>query len=159
MVSKSERFMEFLRANGTPGAANGFKNVEIKVPASKTESLAMLIHRIDFYLDPEEDLDAPAHADKLTWQLCSSEQSAIIPINNSAIVDMAQLYDLLVTSGLAALTFPIVHEFNPPILYAKDTLYLGIQTVGQGDADTMGVRVGYTLEKVTKDQFIEALVD
>ena len=49
--------------------------------------------------------------------------------------------------------------FDPPILYAKNKIYMGMNSAGQGAVKTAYAALGYTLEKVDKDDFIAALVE
>ncbi|MBA7550438.1 hypothetical protein ES705_43735 [subsurface metagenome] len=49
--------------------------------------------------------------------------------------------------------------FDPPILYPKASLYVGFNTVGFTTVKKLAVRIGYTLEKVSREDFISALVE
>ncbi|MBA7703723.1 hypothetical protein ES703_112516 [subsurface metagenome] len=51
------------------------------------------------------------------------------------------------------------NKFDPPILYPKALLYLGMNTIGATSTRFATVRIGYTLEKVSREDFISALVE
>ncbi|GAH36712.1 unnamed protein product, partial [marine sediment metagenome] len=49
--------------------------------------------------------------------------------------------------------------FDPPLLYPKAFIYLGISSTGFTSALAAHFRIGYTLEKVSREDFISALVE
>ncbi|GAI04469.1 unnamed protein product, partial [marine sediment metagenome] len=49
--------------------------------------------------------------------------------------------------------------FDPPILYPKANLYVALSTAGFASITNASFRIGYTLEKVSREDFISALVE
>ncbi len=158
-------FLEFLRGRVTETAANTFTEVEITTPASRTESLAMLIHQVKFATSMPDTEDAQQNT--VETQLTKTTQSAIINIDNDAQIDAHTIieaagvvqgslseYYRLETQGIGTW-----RHFHPAILYPRAGIFLGVQGTGNANARTGQIQIGYTLERVSKDDFIAALVD
>lgn len=157
MVAKGP-FTEFLSKSISESAAGTYTEVEITTPCSKTENMAMLISRI--VVTNDSNLDTPAQDDQILAHLANSSQSAILPESNSNCVASGYLETGFVTSGTDRITNLLFERvFNPPILYAKGTIYGAIKAIGQADAHTVSIRIHYTLDKVDKNDFIDALTD
>ena len=50
-------------------------------------------------------------------------------------------------------------KFDPPVLYPRAKMYVGLRTAGFTNVCSGFVKIGYTLEKVSKEDFIAALVE
>ena len=152
-------FMEFLRARLVMTAANTFAQIQIPTPTSKTENMAMLIHQIEF--EPSIQVDSvPTDGDSITVHLAKVSKSA-----PSGIHEPDSLAYLHIMTNLAAIFHALtvtgapLHKFDPPILYPHANLYGGVTTVGFTAACAATFRIGYTLEKVSREDFISALVE
>lgn len=155
MVNKGP-FLEFLNEDCLESGANTYTEVQISTPCSKTEELAMLIHKITYDFDELMNLQS---ADALLCQLCRTTQSGILDMDNSEQIDKAGIIADVLTSGGGPIQNIIEHHFNPPILYAKSKIFFSVKGISQSAARECSVRIGYTLEKVDKDAFIDALVE
>ena len=156
-------FLEFLRDRVVESAANTFTESEIKTPASRSESLAMLIWMVEFFLPFPSVEDGEQNV--LQAHLAKKSQSAIINLEDSDLiaivrseVDAGGAQGSLSEYQVVAKT-ELIQRFDPPILYPKAEMFLGIAGVGNAAALAVSARVGYTLEKVNAGDFIAALVD
>ncbi len=53
----------------------------------------------------------------------------------------------------------MVKRYDPPILYAKDSVWAACQGFTTTNLAQFQFRIGYTLERVSSEEFIAALVD
>jgi len=157
-------FMEFLRNRVKQVSVNVHAEEEIPTPCSTTENMAMLIHWVFFHTDDPQSDEGSYGA--ITTYLARHSQSGGIAMQDP---DCIAAYQQTIAIGRYEGTLseyyeyyedPQVLVFDPPVLYAKSVIYHGIGTVQQPGAalKTSDVAIGYTLEKVSKDDFIAALV-
>ena len=150
--------MEWMRFPGnTETAPNTYSEVPMQVPVSKTENLAMLIHKVEFQIPL--NLDVAVELDTVSLQLASNPQTTLLNLDDSDLLHLYRIIAKFVTSGLFYLESNHTYVFDPPLLYAKSRMFFGIQCAGQTAAKEGFCRVGYTLEKVDSKTFINALVD
>lgn len=149
-------FMEFLRGAVTMEGADTYGSNELKTPVGRANKLAMAIHQIEF---EHEKLDTVATEDDVDLQLTMNEKTEIVPISNSDYIDGFSKGFSLVTSGAVVHERKKKNKFYPPLLYAKSSMYLGMDTTGQGAAKSGYVRLGYTLRYVSATRMVQALVD
>lgn len=155
-------FMEYLR--GEIEADNILvDSVEIRTPVSKTEELAMLIHEITII---GESVDFVAGVDAINeWVLSRRSNDGDGASINYTSPDMVYRLDQVATEGIIVGAFSrawigdFTKYFNPPLLYAKTEIFFEARQEQAGQAAQLGsFAVGYTLEKVTKESFIDALI-
>ena len=151
--------MEFLRQKVTQTAANAFTQVAIATPTSKTENMAMLIHSIE--LEPTRHVDStPTEADRISMTVAKTSQASDLEISDPDCLAMMRI-----NTRLAAIYHDTIyigrqnHKFDPPILYPKAFLYCSVGATGMASAIIGHFRIGYTLEKVSREDFISALVE
>ncbi|MBA7550262.1 hypothetical protein ES705_42772 [subsurface metagenome] len=152
--------MEFLRARVNMSAPNIYTELQMPTPTSKTELMAMLIHSI--YIEPNRLVDAttPTTGDTVEIHLAECSKTACRKVYDPDIL----AYFFSVT-GLNAvwnnieITGALMWKFDPPILYPKANLYLAMSTIGMTAIGGAVTRIGYTLEKVSREDFISALVE
>ncbi|MBA7553689.1 hypothetical protein ES705_46285 [subsurface metagenome] len=152
-------FMEFLRAIVTQTAINTFAEVQIPTPTSKTENMAMLIHSIQ--MQPNNLVDTtPTNLDTVSVQMSKVSKTGVKFIHDPDILAFYQALTNLDTV-YNGVTFKghEIQTFDPPILYPHANLYFGIYTVGLTNVEIGRCRIGYTLEKVSREDFISALVE
>ncbi|MBA7549661.1 hypothetical protein ES705_42152 [subsurface metagenome] len=152
-------FLEFLRADVKQTAADTFTEGEIPTPSSKTESMAMLIHSIE--LQPSKLIaDEPTDLDNVMMSVTKASKTGA-----AVISDPDSLAYVKIKTSIAAVFHAVVvngsqkYTFDPPLLYPKAKLYIQISSAGIGVPVYGHVRIGYTLEKVSKEDFISALVE
>ncbi|MBA7703837.1 hypothetical protein ES703_112634 [subsurface metagenome] len=152
-------FMEYLRASAIQTAANAYKETTIPTPTSKTENLAMLIHSIEMV--PAALIDTtPTNADNVTVHVSKLTKTGARDISDPDILGYFRSYTALnAVFNQCLLTGSMTQKFDPPILYPHTNLYLGISTVGYTAITNVACRIGYTLEKVSREDFISALVE
>ncbi|MBA7703445.1 hypothetical protein ES703_112231 [subsurface metagenome] len=153
-------FMEFLRAAVIMSGVDAYTEVTIPTPTSKTENLAMLIHSI--YIAPNRMVDAaaPTTGDTIEVMLANKTGTAMKALSDPdvlayffSVTALAAVFNAIETMGA------LMWKFDPPILYPRANLYLGVDSSGFTAAMGAVCRIGYTLEKVSREDFISALVE
>lgn len=155
--------METLRGQVTESAPNTYTETEIQTPASRSEKLAMLIWRMQIYPDPPSLEDGQTN----TVRVHVAKQSAtavLVPENDAVLFRYRKQLSAGAIAGtlseyLSVEVNPEVVTFAPPFLYAKSSLFIGMEGVGNAIALACGLMIGYTLERVPAELFIAALVD
>lgn len=163
MVTKGP-FMEFLRGRLTETVSGTYCEVELKTPASKTEKLAMLIHKVIFDGD---DLVCAADEWMAIRAALQARTKTGIPggISNSDVIVQWKRFYRSIGATPDSMQFeysPQVIDFDPPILYAKDSIFLAMlktYLTTAGGTKTVDVMIGYTLDKVSDSDYIAALVE
>lgn len=156
--------MEFLRANVYQDAINTFAITELRCPVSRTELMAMLIHSIELRVDASEpDLTKTAQG-HISCNLLTRIFGTGAGISTPGVLELAVSEREIWTLGTEELIsdhdeIPLMHYYNPPILYPRDTMYLSVWSLYQLALHGADVKIGYTLEKVSQQAFIAALVD
>jgi len=162
---KSERFMEFVAVESGAIAFNAvgygdYTEVEIPLPTSKTETMAMLLHRVDFRLGHPHFIDTQMNS--VSGYLTKSHQTGPIDLADPDLI--AQYFWHVSVNQVAGAGISEWEDgsklwlFDPAILIARDKLYMGGRTFMETANQVCQVRVGYTLEKVSREAFIAALV-
>ncbi len=157
--------MEFLRGKITETAANTYTEVEISAPTSRSEKLAMLIWQILFQLDLPTLEDGESNFTR-THLANATSQTPIHDLDDDECLHRMRA-NIQAGAGQGSLseylildqTGPEIRYFAPPLLYAKDSLFLAIEGTGNPTAKAVQVQVGYTLERVPPEMFIAALVE
>jgi len=162
----ADRFMEFIRASivSTNVGDAGVKSAEIQMPVSENENLAVLIHKVNFLFNAflTADLGASSSGAARQTGLCTfpPKVHADMLVNTPGCLAMSILWWTQSASG--DMTGEEGHrewDFNPPLLVAKRSLYVGAyRGTGLTTETSAMVSIGYTVEKVSKDAFIAALV-
>ncbi|MBA7551082.1 hypothetical protein ES705_43616 [subsurface metagenome] len=152
-------FMEFLRAEVLMETPDVYAEVQIPTPTSKTENMAMLIHSIE--LEPSTFADpAPVTLDTLHVQLTKRSKTELVYLDDPDLLAHFAAFTILNAVFHAVLTTGHQKtDFNPPILCPKANLYFGIDTNGFTSIMGARCRISYTLEKVSREDFISALVE
>ncbi|MBA7703987.1 hypothetical protein ES703_112784 [subsurface metagenome] len=152
-------FMEYLRQRVAQTAANSFTEIEIATPTSKTENMAMLIHSIELYPSSYTD-PAPADSDWVALTVANKHHTGNLQISDpECLAQFKALMTLGAVTNLIEYAGSQETKFEPPLLYPKAHLYLSIKSEGFAAALIGMFRIGYTLEKVSREDFISALVE
>ncbi len=148
-------FMEFMRleterASGPDEVlSQGFDT-----PTSKTEKMAMLIHQIHLFCPIAKTAEGECKAAVSEQQL---ELSSDVDLGEPHVITKMECFALTTPPEV----HPVEHQFSyysPPILYAKRKIWLTIAVAGATNKKASAT-IGYTLEKVTQEDFISALVE
>ena len=157
-------FLEFVRNAIVESAANTYTEEEIQTPASRSESLAMLIWNIESELAAPDVEDGQSNT--VSMGLYKSTQVGTPGMGDpDNLFRQANNVQAGVVEGSLSEYFRDkgeVHRFmqyDPPILYPHARIFHGILGSGNAAAKAGDIRVGYTLEKVDAGDFIAALVD
>ncbi|MBA7550140.1 hypothetical protein ES705_42646 [subsurface metagenome] len=152
-------FMEFLRVAVTETAANIYTEEQVQTPTSKTENMAMLIHSIE--MDPNRiEAVAPSNGDYTQMQVTDRSQTGFKQVSRPGVLASVSLTTVLnaVYNNLSIIG-KTSYKFDPPLLYPKAQIYCAINSQGTDLVATGHFRIGYTLEKVSREDFISALVE
>lgn len=152
--------MEFLHARAQEDTIGVFKETEIHTPTSKTEKMAMLIHKVMFEGDDTQCEDPGWHATIIG--LWNQSGSLGVGINDPRTMMIWKRFQRKSVNFQEMEMGPRVFDFDPPILYARSSIYLGIRQTNSGAGvavKTGDVIIGYTLEKVSERDFISALIE
>jgi len=155
--------MELLNAQVTESAANTHTEIAIQLPTSRSELLAMLVHQVGFELAPNtlidtvtDDTHAQLRRRSATSILARSDPDLIasyaVFASVGKVVGAAEKAVVLMAEGY------LQSYFDPPLLIARNQLYLAVESYNETVARYAAVRIGYTLEKVSERAFIAALV-
>lgn len=156
-------FIEQLRGK-VSSVSNTVLSTELKTPVSKTTKIAMLIHWIRFKMT-EPTFSAGAIT---TLNNCLSKRSHVGDADIPQPDDPDVLYrvDRWAQEGILAATFgrgqtnPMLVEFDPPLLYARDEIFFeAVRSAAVAGGGDMFVNIGYTLEEVSQQAYIDALVE
>ena len=102
----------------------------------------------------------------MTTQLTKTSQTGAVGLDRDALI--AKMMERVSAGGVQGSLseyFRNIYEnpahwrFDPPVLVAKDTLFLGVVGTGNANAKSARIRIGYTLQKVSVEAFIAALVE
>lgn len=157
-------YMEFMRGKVTNSAPNVYTEEVLSTPASKNEMMAMLIHMVILRTDSPDPIDATQTY--VYAGLTRRSRDAFIEINDpDAIYTRIWTRNLGVVEGtlseynLETMGHEPIVYFDPPILYAKDALYLSTLGANNTAVKSVYLQLGYTLERVTLEQFVAALTE
>jgi len=152
-------FMEFLRGKVAQTVVNTYAELQIPTPTSKTENMAMLIHSIE--LEPALMAQSlPTTGDSVHVHLSSKSRTASGEMDEPDVLAARSSFTILNAVFHAVLVKGLEkNTFDPPILYPKANLYAGINTTTFAAITNLKFRIGYTLEKVSREDFISALVE
>ena len=163
-MAKDDRFLEFVSAHALQSVADTDLQVAFDIPTSETELLAFLIHRIDWEGNVPVGIAAAAIGiDGYLTTTIATPAGLGTHINWPSLVDCYMRMARYGTTTDDQLESDLgdqhrIHHFDPPILIAQRTLYLTIHTSASTVVNDVAIRLGYTLEKVSREAFIAALV-
>lgn len=163
-----ERFLEFIRALVNYAAApDDWAEVEVRLPVSENENLACLIHQVEMQVGSlAGGLAGGTAVHSAHLALRSAPPGTVWDIWNVGVI-CAHLYaiysnvadDVKVRFGTKSDNQLATFYFDPPVLIAQNLIYLAAGNFDISTAASYGAcRIGYTLEKVTREAFIAALV-
>ncbi len=152
--------MEFLRGELALTGAT-VTTEEINTPVSKTQELAMLIHEINKICESVELIALNTAINEFTLNSEAHTGEATSPDFN----DPDTIYRVDHTAEEGILTSakhysgPTSKKGDPPLLYTKGKMYFeGRQRLAGQATQYASIQIGYTLEKVSKEAYIDALV-
>ena len=151
-------FMEFLRGRVTMTETEQYTQQEIRTPVSKTEELAMLIHQVQLKI-PYPPVDENAIRENMIALQDRSATEILEMDDPSSIMWHLTFTSHTAITGLLYWVPEIARwYFNPPILYARDTIWLAIDSTCPTAFPVGLCQIGYTLERVSSKDFIAALI-
>lgn len=157
---KDNEIMRVQRFSLIPSGA-AFTQLEVDTQLSIDRGVIWLIRRIDYDLRLEF-IDPPAAnvREFAEVQLSRISQSTMVGLSDANIVDncMRELRrSAAIGTDAGPLWYwadsPIIHHFNPPIPYASANIYLGVYVSQVMVANSLNVRIGYTIETVSDQYF------
>ena len=157
-------FLEVYKMYTKETTENTYVEDAYPMPVSENENLAMLIHKI-MMRPGEPDLIASTKTENDVQLTSQSNPAPVAWHDESVIMRRDVSYNFLgviTTAPVEWETSPMPHieYYDPPLLYARRNMYLGVLGKNNGVGVVMNcyVYVYYTVEKVSKEAFIAALV-
>jgi hypothetical protein len=147
--------MEFMRietdsaAGPTEVLSQGFDT-----PTSKTEKMAMLIHQIHLFCPVAKTAEGEVKVAVSDHELTLSSD---VDLGEPGVITKMECFVLSTPTEVQSLEHRIQY-FSPPILYAKRQIWLTVAVAG-ATGKRASATIGYTLEKVSQEDFISALVE
>lgn len=158
-------FQEYVRGDLLESAANTFSELEIKTPVGRSINIAMLLHSVMALVglpdieDGQSNLTQVALYDRTRTSIPTPDVSGLLwfqDYSNNYGVVAGTLTEFSQTTVRGDSPNKL---WQPPVLYAKDALFLGIVGSGNANPKRVQIQVGYTLGIVTPEEFIAALVE
>lgn len=156
--------MEFLETELVHSGSAVVETERMLTPVSKTEKLAMLIHMIEMQV--EDPLFSLASSEWANAVISKTSHEGDVDLPSYGDPDIMLFYKRWAREGLVLGPFSkkdsghdIVY-FDPPVLYAKTEIFLEFElSTNQTAGLVSACRIGYTLESVSQEDFIDALVE
>lgn len=163
-MGKNGPFQEQLNVVAQETTINTTAEYEIVTPVSKSEAIAMLIHQLRFELAPPTLIDTLTVDTHVQLRRRSSTTGALARSDPSVIATYAVFASVNKVAGAAEKAIAYTEEgsklinYDPPLLIAASRLYLAVKSYVETAVRYGHCQIGYTLEKVSKEDFIAALV-
>lgn len=148
-------FMEFLRLETdsvdgpTEVLSQGFDT-----PTSKTEKMAMLIHMVHLFCPIPKTQDGEVKTAVSDRELSVTGD---VDLGEPGIITKMECFTLSTPTEVQSPEHQITY-YDPPILFAKRQIWLTVAVAGATNKRA-SAHVGYTLEKVSQEDYISALVE
>lgn len=156
--------MELLNIVATEIAINTTAEYVIHTPVSKTANIAMLIHQIRFELPPNTQVDTAIVDTHVQLRKRSSTTGSLARNDPAIIATYAEFVSVGKVAGAAEKAIAYTSQgsrliyYKPPYLVAASRLYLAVKSYNETVVHYALCQIGYTLEKVSHEDFIAALV-
>ena len=148
-------FMEFMRLETERAdGPNEVLSQGFDTPASKTEKMAVLIHQIHLFCPIAKTAEGECKAAVSDRQL---ELTSDVDVGEPNVITKMECFNLTTPTEWHAEEHQFTY-YNPPILYARRKIWLTIAVAGATNKKASAI-IGYTLEKVSQEDFIAALVE
>jgi|TARA_R110002012_G_C11626139_1_gene609449 hypothetical protein len=148
----------YVNGRVTESGANTFTELEISLPLDSLNQEGIVVHAV--YFSGDEPGSIAAQQSRISRQLTTTSQTAIVGSNNANLLAMQQTY---ITGGAAEFSGPHVVDVvssNEPFqvadnlgLVATDNLFLAIQGQHQAGAKAANVRVVCSRIKLTASAY------
>jgi len=160
--------MEFLRAYVKEETANTYTKEALQCPTSKTENMAMLIHMIeiipglpDLVANQMTKTTAGFRSDGTKTNVDGIEVPDIIWVRQRVRETKEFTIDANTYGSVLYVEEPpeAIRQFDPPLLYSKQQIYCFVMGMNNTATKGMAGRIGYTVERISREDFIAALVE
>lgn len=148
-------FMEFLRIETAAAADTETVSEGFDTPASRTEKMAMLIHRIHLFCPISKTANGEVKTAISDREL---KEGSDIDLGEPGVITKMECYTLSTPDQVQTNEHQITY-YDPPILYAKRQIWGSVANAGSVGGKKCSAIIGYTVEKVSQVDFIAALVD
>lgn len=165
-MAGEKEFMAYLRAELTESAASTFTETEIDTGLSTDRGVVMEIHQVEFDFSCLQLAELSANGEEYVgMHVTKDSQSDILNVNDTELISKYEysiFRSVAIGTDAGPLWYdkerPIVFTFPKPIPYVKPTIWIGLKGSDATAKNTGRVRIGYTLSKVSKSDFVELLV-
>lgn len=147
------KFMEYIREKFTT-VDNTFEENEINLNVYRRADNVLALREI---LIEVNTFPGTTTLDKINWSLSTNSRATVGTIGDSGVLAAGHiLFAGAIAAGCILLEQPFRQEFKPPVMVAKQKLYLQIET---DDATIFSIALGYTMERVGRRAIVEALTE
>jgi len=160
---KMDVFSNIMTDTLTLSAANTVTFSEINVGLNIFDKVGLLINRIDYELTSGSTGQMTADGDYLVMCLSQSNSLTSITIDQTEIIDSMKWgrHDFGAAASGQTHLHTITKDFSTlpggGILIPPKPLYFGGDSDGFASAATLAVRIYFTVEKLTGEQYLELL--
>ena len=159
-----QAFMEFITHQVEETTLGTQAWGQIVLPTSANELLALLLHDVTFHRVGCDRLDGKTT--QMVEAIALRQPPSYEGLNAGQYPDVIADVSMLVSTNIINAEGYIWYyqagrlhwHFDPPILIAQDHLYHGVVGIENTALRVGMVRLGYTLEKVSREAFIASLV-
>lgn len=165
-VNIRSNFMNFLRFTLDETGAATFSQKELDTNLSAERGVMMNIHSIEVFFNNLDKFNeiAASSTETTSFQVTRESKTAIIRQDDSDLIFLADK-QVVRTAAIGTDAGPLwmlydrvyVQNFPLPIPYVKPSIFVGLQATGAAGTTVKG-RIGYTLQDIDRDQFLELLV-
>jgi len=139
----------------TPSADNTFTEKEIDLPVQPMQGVGIAIERLELEI-PSEITSADGNYCEVA--LYTTTQSSMPGLSNEQVIAKFKIFYKLTTSGAVVEDLIRTQTFFPAPLVAKNKIYAGF-TIKAGSIKTAKLRIGYTHQRVSKQQITQIVMD
>ncbi|MBA7549991.1 hypothetical protein ES705_42496 [subsurface metagenome] len=147
--------MEFMRIETSPAETGEIVSEGFDTPASRTEKMAMLIHQIHLFCPISKTADGEV---KTSIGDREATEVSDVDIGEPGVITKMECYTLTAPEQVQTNEHQMTY-YDPPILYAKRQIWASVANSGSVGGKRCSAHIGYTVEKVSQEDFISALVE
>jgi len=151
-----DKFAQWLGMNKCVQSGNDVLTfAKTVIPTNAKLGLVIAVHAIEFMVGDLRGVDqewvAPFLATKPDLTLAT-----LMP-GSEGLIDWAEISTIATATGLGTFSVKQLHSYPMPFLIAHPALYLYATSAVTGATQTVRCRILFTFEKVSAEEFFEAL--
>ena len=121
---------------------------------------ALVIHKVDWEVSPTTYTAMNADGDRIIAALCGDNKLTDLDLDNTSIYDkMSKEHKELTAVGFETMDLNFNHDYSTlpggGLIIPADRLYLAVYSSGTGIANTVRVRIYFTLRTLSAADYLE----